>query len=263
MIFFLTACPGGTTVDKSKSATRLDLAVEALRAGNLSVAEREANAALGFNPGNEQAHNILGLTDQVRANQAGLLVEFNDCLEGLDAEVLVRERDEGLAAADAHFQKAIGVLPKYGDAWANRGVVALQIEDYDNATKFFTNALEFRERLQPQHIGTTRAHLGWVKFQLGDLPGAAKEFRQALQFDPDHCISLYRLGRVYFARQEWNNAMERFQRVTALPKCKMQEAFLYLSKTEAALGKSEEAARSAATCVSLASKSCLARQCAK
>ena len=251
-------CPS-PKIDRHKSQTRVELAYDALRANELDIAEKEASAALGYNPKNEVAHNVLGLADQLRAARAGLLIEFDDCLEGLDAEVIQTERDKALLSADRHFADAIKLSPDYGEAFANRGNVALQMRDFEAASGFLKTALEFHGRLQS--TGATRAHLGWAHFQQGEYPQAAKELRQALQFSPELCIALYRLGRVYFARQEWNNAEERFTAVTNLPRCQMQEAYLYLSKTQAAIGRGSDAQASAQKCVSLAPKSCASRQC--
>ncbi len=254
----LSGCPQ-KNIDTAKSQTRIELAYDALRANQLEIAEKEANAALGYNPNNAVAYNVLGLADQIRAARAGLLIEFDDCLQGLDAEVIQNERDRALTNADAHFAQAIRLAPDYGEAFANRGNIALQMEEYDRAQELLMTALGFHGRLQS--IGATRAHLGWAYFQQGNFPQAAKELRQALQFSPELCIALYRLGRVYFARQEWNNAEERFTAVTKLPRCQMQEAYLYLSKTQAALGQTTESQKSAQQCVALAAKSCLSRKC--
>jgi len=139
-------------------------------------------------------------------------------------------------------------------------MVAMQLDNLDLAVEYFETALIQRRRLA--NIGLTRANSGWAQFQLGQHAQAAKELRQALQFQPNMCVARYRLGRVYFARQEWNKALESFAQVAKDQTCGLQEAHLYQLKTLAALGMSSELAAVRVSCTALAPKSCVARECA-
>jgi tetratricopeptide (TPR) repeat protein len=257
-ILAISAC-SRSSVNQKCADSRLDLAKEALGQLNLEAAETEANRSLACSPRNEVTHNVLGLIDFLRAVKNAQLLEVDECLDGVDAEALIAERDEHFAAADAHFTRAIELAPKYSEAWSNRGSVALQLEKYDRALAHFERALASPERLQ--NIGLTRAHFGWTHFSLGDYADAAKELRQANQFNPGMCVANYRLGRVYFARQEWKKAAERFKGSVESGSCRMQEAHLYLMRSQSALGLHEEADASRTSCVSLAPRSCVAMTC--
>lgn len=252
------AC-GSQVVDERKAHNRVELAKDLLRQRQLDAAELEARKALGYEPDNAEAHDLLGLVDLLQALNNLRLLEIDDCLTGVDAEGLRRELDEHLLAADAHFETATEVAPSFAEAHSNRGNAALQLEDYERAVELFTAALAVPHRLLD--IGLTRAHLGWAYFKLGDHPRAAKELRQALQFSPQMCVAKYRLGRVYFAREEWNKALEQFRAVASDSACPMQEAHLYLSKTHRQLGDAESSAEAASTCGRLAPASCVAAEC--
>ncbi len=255
----LVSC-GPKAVDENKSHHRTDLAKDLIRSRQLEGAEQEAREALRFNPGNEEAYYLLGLIDYLRGVNNFLLLEQLDCVTGVDAEVLRIEIDKQFELAEQNFARAAEIAPDYGEAWASRGLVAIQTENYDRAIEYFNKAFEGRRRLQ--HLSLTRAHLGWARFHRGETAEAAKELRQALQFHPGMCVAKYRLGRVYFARKEWQKALAEFQAVVNDTTCGMQEAHLYRLKTLVAMGQAQGISEAQNQCVALAPKSCMARECA-
>ena len=230
----LLSC-GGPQVEPRKSENRYKIAVEFYRDGKYPQAEKEAERALAHNPRNHEAHNLLGLVDLILAIKNLNLVEVSDCLTGVDAEGLRLEMDEKLKAAAKHFERAFALDPKYGEALQNRGLVAMSLEDYPTAIKYYELALQHPTRLRDASL--TRANLGWAYFHQKDEVRAAKELRQSLQFKPGMCIGRYRLARVYFARGEWEKALEKFREVAADTQCQtafttlQQETSLYIAKT--------------------------------
>jgi len=249
----------GVERDAAKSSNRLDLAKDFLRKHQLEAAETEANRAIALNPANDEAYNIRGLVAMVRAIDTQRTLEIDSCLTGVDAEVTRKDLDADLGRADNSFAEAVRVTPDYGEAWSNRGVVRTLLEDHEAAETFLTKALENPMRLDSP--GLTRAHLGWAKFHLQDLIGAAKELRQAVQFQPKMCVATYRLARVYFAREEWEKAAELFQIVSDDPSCGSQEASLYLMKTRMQQGLVDDARRARDTCLRISPQSCIALKC--
>lgn len=245
--------------DPKRSETRLALARDFLQKNELEAAETEATKAIGFLPTNDEAYNIRGLVYFLRGMGAFRLIEIDDCLTGLDAEALRTDMDAHFTKAEADWKRATELSPDYGEAWSNRGVVANLIGDHDQAIAWLTSALSNPARLI--NPGLTRAHLGWSYFQKGDHVSAAKELRQALQFQPHMCVATYRLGRVYFAREEWEKAAEQFQDVSDQPACQLQEASLYLMKARLEQGLVEDARTARAACLSLSPRSCAAAQC--
>jgi len=245
--------------DLSKSANRLDLAKDFLRKHQLEAADAECNRALAFNPGNDEAYNVRGLIAMVRAVDTMRMLEVDGCLTGVDAEVTHRDLDAYLHKADADFAEAARLAPEYGEAWSNRGVVRNLLEDYGAAAEYLTQALSNPVRLDSP--GLTRSHLGWSLFHQSKFVDAAKELRQAVQFQPNMCVATYRLARVYFAREEWEKAAELFQITSDDPTCGSQEASLYLMKTRMQQGLVDDAKRARAACLQISPKSCIASQC--
>ena len=254
----LAGCPKPKG-DPDKSAKRLDIARDALARGDLDTADAEANKAIAFLRTNEEAYNVRGLVRVVRAAGVKRLLEVEDCLTGVDAEAQRTDLDAHLAAAEKDFAEATRLAPDFGEAWSNRGVVASLQDDPERAAEYFDTALQHPARLVSPSL--TRAHLGWAHFHRDDHVQAAKELLQALQFQPGQCVATYRLGRVYFAREEWEKAAEQFQGVTDDPACERLEASLYLMKARIAQGLVEDARAARDACIARAPKSCAAAQC--
>jgi tetratricopeptide (TPR) repeat protein len=257
VVLGLAGCPH--RVDKEKCAKRLDLAKDALVRGKLDEAESEANKTIACNPRDEEAHNLVGLVHVIRASLSERSLVVDDCMTGVDAEALRSDQDEEYAAADKAFTKATKLAPDYGEAWSNRGGTSMAVEDYDAAAKYYEEALLHPERLE--NPSGTRASLGWAQFYRGDMVAAAKELLLSLQFQPGNCFATYRLGRVYFAREEWEKAAEQFQGVTDDPSCGLQEGGLYLMKSRIEQGLIADAASARDACLTMAPKSCVAAQC--
>jgi Tfp pilus assembly protein PilF len=256
-----SGCPGwgAPAGDPKKSETRLALARDFLQKNELEAAETEANKSIAFLSTNDEAYNIRGLVHFLRGMGAFRLIEIDDCLTGLDAEALRTDMDQHFAKAEADWKKAVELSPDYGEAWSNRGVVANLMGEPDRATEMLSTALSHPARLV--NPGLTRAHLGWSYFHQGQHVNAAKELRQALQFQPHMCVATYRLGRVYFAREEWEKAAEQFQDVSDQPACQLQEASLYLMKARLQQGLVDDARIARDACLTLSPRSCAAAQC--
>src|SRR5512139_3000643 len=250
---------GRTEQDAAKSANRVDVAKDFLRKHELEAAQTESDRSLALNPQNDEAYVIRGLVQMVRAIDTQRTLEIEACLTGLDAEATQKDLDTFLKKADADFAVAAKLSPDYGEAWSNRGVVANLLENYEAAEKYLTTALENPMRLFSP--GLTRAHLGWAMFHQRKFVEAAKELRQAVQFQPNMCVATYRLARVYFAREEWEKAAELFQTVSDDPSCGSQEASLFLMKTRMQQGLVEDARRARDACLKLSRQSCIANQC--
>ncbi len=186
-------------------------------------------------------------------------MDVETCLTGVDRDATLKDLDTFLAKADLDFEEAAKVTPEYGEAWANRGIVHTLQEDYGTAAQYLSKALDYPMRLTNPAL--TRAHLGWALFHQKKLVDAAKELRQAKQFQPNMCVATYRLARVYFAREEWEKAAELFQTVSDDPSCGSQEAGYYLMKTRMQQGLATEAKQARDACLKISPQSCIAAQC--
>jgi tetratricopeptide (TPR) repeat protein len=245
--------------DVTKSEKRLAIAKDFLSKRQLEGAENETNRAIALNPRNDEAYNLRGLINVLRAYETQRTLEVDGCLTGVDAEATHQDLDQFLKKADEDFDRATKLSPDYGEAWSNRGVVHNLLDDYSTSVAYLSKALEHPFRLV--NPGLTRAHLGWALFHQHKLVEAAKELRQVKQFDPKMCVASYRLGRVYFERDEWEKAAELFEAVSHDPSCGSQEASLYLMQTRMNQGLADEARTARDACVKLAPQSCIASQC--
>ena len=253
------ACGVHDEQDAARSSKRLDIAKDFLGKHELEAAENECNKAIAYNKNNDEAYVVRGLVSMLRAIDTQKTMEIDNCLTGVDLEATQKDLDVALHKADLDFEKATSLSPDYGEAWANRGVVHNLLEDYDRAAGFLTKALENPTRLTNPAL--TRAHLGWAFFHEQKYVEAAKELRQAIQFQPNMCVATYRLARVYFAREEWEKAAELFQTASEDPSCGSQEASYYLMKTRMQQGLMADAKQAHDTCLKISPKSCIASQC--
>jgi Tfp pilus assembly protein PilF len=261
LLAFLVTVGCGPHVEHSveKSSKRLDIAKDFLRKNELEAAEAECNKAIAFNSSNDEAYVVRGLVSMVRAYGARKSMEIDSCLTGLDADATDRDLQTFLTKADVDFEQAALVTPDYGEAWANRGVVHNLQSDFDSAADYLGKALENPMRLMNPSL--TRANLGWSLFNQEKLVDAAKELRTAIQFQPKMCVATYRLGRVYFAREEWEKAAELFLTASEDPSCGSQEASYYLMKTRMQQGLVSEAKSARQTCLKISQSSCIATKC--
>jgi tetratricopeptide (TPR) repeat protein len=255
-----TACPGGPTDgDVAKSQTRLDLAKDFLAKHQLEAAQTECNRSIALNPANDEAYVIRGLVALVRAYDTTKTLEIDACLTGVDAEATHKDLEALLLKSDEDFARATKINPDYGEAWSNRGLVRNLLEDYVPAGEYLTKALDNPVRLLDS--GLTRANLGWSLFHQKKYVESAKELRQVKQLNPKMCVATYRLGRVYFAREEWEKAAELFETASNDPLCGSQEASLYLMKTRMQQGLVDDARRARDACLKISPESCNASQC--
>ncbi len=259
LALILAACGVHDEHDAARSTKRLDIAKDFLQKHQLEAAESECNKAIALNHGNDEAYLVRGLVAMLRAVDTQRTMEIDGCLTGVDLEATQKDLDVFLKKADVDFEHAAKLSPDYGEAWADRGVVHNLMSDYGTAIEYLDKALEKPDRLQNPAL--TRAHLGWSLFHQQKYVDAAKELRQAIQFQPNMCVATYRLARVYFAREEWEKAAELFQTASDDPSCGSQEASYYLMKTRMQQGLAAEAKTARDACLKISPKSCIASQC--
>jgi Tfp pilus assembly protein PilF len=255
-------CPFATTTsphDKKAALDRLAICKEFLVKHQLEGADTECTKAIKYDPDLDEAWVVRGLISFTHAVEAHSSLEIDGCLTGVDAEATHVDLDKALQKADDDFAHAATHAPDYGEAWSNRGSVHSLQEDYGVAVEYFTKALDYPARLISP--GLTRANLGWALFHQNKLVEAAKELRQALQFQPNMCVATYRLARVYFARQEWEKAAELFDKASTDATCASQEASYFLMKTRLQQGLADDARIARDACLKISPRSCVSSQC--
>ncbi len=168
-----------------------------------------------------------------------------------------------MRAAAEEFTRATDLAPDYGEAWENRAVVAMYFHEWDHAIEMEGHALANLARLDSTALA--RANLGWAYYGKQDFIHAQTELLQANQGPRYFCLGQYRLASVYFARQDFQEAVEALKPILTDDKqCPpMQEASYLGGEALARLREREAAAQAFSQCVDMAPRSCQARECKK
>jgi hypothetical protein len=168
-----------------------------------------------------------------------------------------------MRTAGAHFERATSIAPDYGEAWANRAVVAMYFHDWDRAIELGKQALGHLERLESPAL--VHANLGWAYHQKQDHAMAVTELLQANQGAQYFCLGKYRLASVYFARKEYDRTADVLAPLFADERLcpPLQEAQYLGGQAFLRLRDRDAAARAFSSCVAIAPRSCQARECRK
>jgi Tfp pilus assembly protein PilF len=103
--------------------------------------------------------------------------------------------------ATAHLKEAVGLAPKFAEAWNSLGVISYQTRDYPQAEQYFRKALE----ADPGNF-TPAVNLGGALLNL-KRPSEALEYnRFAAQARPNDALANSQLGMNYFQLGEMEKA---------------------------------------------------------
>jgi Flp pilus assembly protein TadD len=152
-------------------------------------------------------------------------------------------RNKLLQEAAAAFDRAITILPKYSDAWGQKGLAYYRLGNYPKAEEAYLKAAEYN----PSNA-TALSNLGSLYFQQQRYTEAKTTFEKALQSNPRHVDALsnyaatlgtlgdYAQAIVYFKRAiEVNPGEANYYQmvgVTYQNMGKQQEANFYLQKAQ-------------------------------
>jgi Flp pilus assembly protein TadD len=103
--------------------------------------------------------------------------------------------------AIAHLKEAVGLAPKFAEAWNSLGVIAYQTRDYAQAEQYFRKALE----VDPGNW-TPALNLGGVLLNLGRPKEALDYNRFAAQGHPNDALANSQLGMNYFQLGQFDQA---------------------------------------------------------
>jgi tetratricopeptide (TPR) repeat protein len=191
-------------------------------------------------------------------------VETVQCLQD-DAAELQRHRAqelhakarEAFAAAATHYPEGASGR---GRANNSLSVVSLFFHEHEAAIEHSRAALE--QRFYADRYSAL-ANMGWAHYNLGDLVSATNELRQAVLLNPDFCVARYRLAQVYVDAALPEQAVEQARLVVDDPRCPIQDAHRILGVASLRLGDEATARAAFGSCVALAPRSCLARDCGR
>jgi len=112
------------------------------------------------------------------------------------------------AAAEASLSVALEYSPRFVEAWINLGYVELTRGNFEQARRDFVRARELNRQIPaPFHA------LGVLAERQGQIALAEGQYRAALRIDPGFAPARANLARCLFARGQYENAREQFERL--------------------------------------------------
>lgn len=252
-----------TPGDEPTAADKLyDVAVGSFHNGMFEDAKLQIERALAADPKHADSFYLRGLLFLAQGKALIDAVEGEQCLEDDAAEQQRRRARELHRHAGESFAAAVTNYPEgaagRGRALNSLAVVDLQFHDGAKAKQHARAALD--EKFYADRYSAL-ANLGWAHYEAGDLVSATSELRQAVLLNPEYCVGRYRLAHVYLEAGLPEPAVEQAEAVVANPRCPIQDAWRILGAARLRLGQDDEAQTAFATCVEVAPRSCLARQC--
>jgi tetratricopeptide (TPR) repeat protein len=190
--------------------------------------------------------------------------EILQCVQGGEASEFRRETDKWMRLSLKHFLRVM-VLRKERDSATslNLSTLYLHFKEYAKAESYARRALEDITYPTP-HLA--RNNIGRAQFEQGKHLGALKNLKHAVFSQRRFCPGFYWLGRVQWALNNYQEAIEGFKK--SLECCREEkvapilEAHYYLGLAYLKIGQHANATPALEQCVKLAPKSCVARQCA-
>jgi tetratricopeptide (TPR) repeat protein len=113
-----------------------------------------------------------------------------------------------LSVAEARLSVALEYNPRFVEAWVNLGYVELGRGNFEQARRDFERARELNQDIPAPHHA-----LGVLADRKGDGDEAERHYRDALKVDPGFAPARANLGRRLFARGQYENAREQFERL--------------------------------------------------
>lgn len=269
MLLSATGCAGrnkngkNPTSDGTSAADKhYDVAVGSFHNGMFEDAKLQIEKALAVDPKHADSYYLRGVLLLNEGKSLVDAVESEQCLEDEAAEqqrvraqeLHRRAREAFTAAVDNYEEGAAG----RGRAYNSLSVIDLHFHTPERAIDHARKALG--EKFYSDRYSAL-SNLGWAYYGAGDLVSATSELRQAVLLNPDYCVGHYRLAQVYLDVGLPEQALEQAQAVVGNDRCPIQDAHRILGAARLRLGLQEEADTAFASCVEIAPRSCLARQC--
>lgn len=119
--------------------------------------------------------------------------------------------DGDLETANAKFGLAIEYHPRFVEAWVNRGLLALQRNDFRAARADLLKARHLNEDIPAPHHA-----LGLLALAERDSVSAQRHFEHAIEVDPAFAPARLELGKIAFVSNSLDEAREQFLRGTVV-----------------------------------------------
>jgi tetratricopeptide (TPR) repeat protein len=113
-----------------------------------------------------------------------------------------------LSTAEARLSVALEYSPRFVEAWVNLGQVEMRRGNFDQARRDLQHARDLNQDIPAPHHA-----LGLLADSEGRGEDAERHYRDALRVDPGFAPARANLARLLFARGQFENAREQFQRL--------------------------------------------------
>ena len=256
----LASCgPAHVKIDAESSEKRYLLGADYYGKGLISPALEELLKAVELNPDNADAHNLLGIVYMRKGVEAEDLATRSGCLRGEALALEKQGMDADFMKADKEFRDAVRLRPDFSEGYNNLAVIAQHFGKFDEA---ITNTEKALSNIVYRDQWAAQGNLGQAYFSKGDFLRAAQALRKALFDNPKFCVGHYRLAQVFKAENELDHAREELDLLFGDKACSgLQEAYHLGGLISLKLNDRERARDLFLTCVKLAPKSCMAREC--
>jgi tetratricopeptide (TPR) repeat protein len=196
--------------------TVFQLALTAVRNGNVPLAAQLFGEAVAIDPGHAPAHCNLGVALAELRQFAGALASYDRAV-ALNPDYAVAHSNRGNAqrelgraeAALASLERAIAINPEFAQAYLNRGRVLQQLARWDEALADYDRALAIDPELVQAH-----SNRGMVLRELNQFAAALESYDRAIALDPGSAESylnrgvlLTALKRMDLAKASYNKAI--------------------------------------------------------
>jgi type IV pilus assembly protein PilF len=244
--------------DPEASEKRTLLGADYFSKGLIGPALEELLKAVELNRDNAEAQHLLGLIFLRKGVEAEEMSIRAQCLKGDELRLEAQDMNGHFKKAEEHFREAVRIKPTYSEALNSLAVVAIHFGRNDEAIKFEERALANIIYREPY---IAQGNLGLAYLNMNKLPEAAKALRQALFEQPQFCVGRYRLAKIYYEQKEWDQAADELDKVTGEKQCPIQEAYHLAGLVALRRQDRGRAHEMFQKCVSLAPKSCIAKEC--
>ena len=112
--------------------------------------------------------------------------------------------EENLKAALEEFSQAINLREDYADAYFERGVVNLQLDNLDNAERDFKTAISLSPKLIESYV-----YLAQIELLKGDDKKALEYLHKASGSEENYKYFFY-FGKIHFNNKEYKKSIEYF-----------------------------------------------------
>lgn len=100
------------------------------------------------------------------------------------------------------FTKAIEVNPKYWFAYQTRGLLKIELKDFQGALTDFTKELTMIKAGEPYY------YRGITFLALRNVKAALEDFKKAIEFSPRYEEAYSKMGLAQFFLEDYNNALK-------------------------------------------------------